>query len=146
MHNFLGRGFRTPGEAASATLGTLERQVMEHLWQAGHESSVRQVQQAFRAAVAYTTLMTTLDRLYKKGLLHRRKQRRAFLYRPRVSPEQLQVGVARGVLESLLAAMPGATRPVLSTLVDAVGRRDRQMLDELARLVGEKRRQLAEEG
>jgi predicted transcriptional regulator len=130
---------------APAALGALERQVMEHLWRAGREASVRDVHEAFAASLAYTTLMTTLDRLHKKGLLRRRKEGRAFVYAPSVSPEQLHLGVATDVIESLLAFDPGAARPVLSTLVETVGQRDRQLLDELARLVSEKRRQIEEE-
>jgi predicted transcriptional regulator len=74
---------------APAALGALERQVMEHLWRAGREASVRDVHEAFAPSLAYTTLMTTLDRLHKKGLLRRRKEGRAFVYAPSVSPEQL---------------------------------------------------------
>jgi len=115
---------------------------MEHLWRAGREASVRDVHEAFAPSFAYTTLMTTLDRLYKKGLLRRRKEGRAFVYAPSVSAERLHLDVATGVIESLLAFDPRAARPALSTLVETVGQRDRQLLEELARLVREKRRQL----
>jgi len=118
---------------------------MEHLWRTQLEASVRDVHEAFAPSFAYTTLMTTLDRLHKKGLLRRRKQGRAFVYAPSVTPEQLHLRVATGVIESLLAFDPGAARPALSTLVETVGQRDRQLLEELARLVSEKRRQLKEE-
>jgi predicted transcriptional regulator len=74
---FLLHGFRRPHELASAGLGPLERQVLEQVWQR-HEVSVRDVFIAFGESVAYTTLMTTLDRLYKKRLLSRRKDGRAF--------------------------------------------------------------------
>jgi predicted transcriptional regulator len=77
MSSFFIRGFRTPGEAASSALGTLERQVMDLLWERAGEASVREVHDAFQGSHAYTTLMTTLDRLYKKGLLVRRKERRS---------------------------------------------------------------------
>jgi predicted transcriptional regulator len=89
--------------------------------------------------------MTTLDRLYKKRLLARRKEKRAFFYTVRLSREQLQHGLARGVLESLLGRDLDSARPVLSTLVEAVGERDRALLLELERLVAEKRRQLPED-
>ena len=76
---FLLRGFRRPSEVASLALGKLEREVLEQIWQR-REVSVRDVYLQFEERIAYTTLMTTLDRLYKKRLLHRRKDGRAFLY------------------------------------------------------------------
>jgi predicted transcriptional regulator len=145
MASFFIRGFRTPREAASAALGKLERQVMDFLWAREREASVREVHDAFGGSLAYTTLMTTLDRLFKKGLLSRRKQQRAYVYSARLSREQLLHGVASGVLESLLGRDVDASRPVLSTLVETVGQRDRKLLDELERLVAEKRRQLERE-
>src|SRR5438128_8928980 len=49
-------------------LGPLEITVMEILWQRG-ESNVRDVAEKLDRPLAYTTVMTTLDRLFKKGLL-----------------------------------------------------------------------------
>ena len=101
--------------------------------------SVRALADRFQGTLAYTTLMTTLDRLYRKGLLDRQRAGRAFLYRARLSREQLQSGVATDLIDAMLGADPDA-RPVLSTFVDAVEQRDGALLDELARLVREKQR------
>jgi predicted transcriptional regulator len=57
---------------------------MEILW-SRPESSVRDVVDRLKRPLAYTTVMTTLDRLYKKGLLDRRKSQRAFFYSPRLT-------------------------------------------------------------
>src|SRR5271168_2617006 len=65
-------------------LGHLELQLMEILWSRG-ECNVREVTAQLDRQLAYTTVMTTLDRLFKKGLLERRKSERAFLYSPRLS-------------------------------------------------------------
>jgi predicted transcriptional regulator len=67
-------------------LGPLEIQVMEVVWSSG-ESSVRDVVEKLDSKLAYTTVMTTLDRLFKKGLLDRHKSERAFLYSPRLSSQ-----------------------------------------------------------
>ena len=123
------------------TLGELEREVMEIAWQRG-EVSVRDVCLALDERMAYTTLMTTLDRLHKKGLLARRKDGRAFLYSPRLSPEQFTRGVAQDLIDGLLARGEGGAEPILACIVDAVSERDRALLDELDRLVKEKRRAL----
>ena len=61
---------------------------MEIMWTGG-ESNVRDVAEKLDRQLAYTTVMTTLDRLYKKGLLERRKSDRAFIYSPRLSRQEL---------------------------------------------------------
>src|SRR6476646_9253529 len=89
---FLLRGFRRPREIACFALGKLERQVLEETWRLG-EVSVRDIYRSFDERIAYTTLMTTLDRLFKKNLLSRRKEGRAFLYSPSISEEDLHQGI-----------------------------------------------------
>ena len=131
------RGFKTARQHIEQVLGDLEREILAHLWQRG-EASVRQVHSAFGERVAYTTVMTTLDRLYKKGVLNRRKEGRAFLYRPRLSREEFERVVVRDVIDGLLGRN---AEPVLTCLVEAVSDYDRHLLDELDRLVKEKRRE-----
>lgn len=141
---FLLRGFRRPGDALIASLGQLERDVMTEIWR-NQEMSVRQVTEAFGDRVVYTTVMTTLDRLYKKGLLKRRKMGRAFLYSPCFSPEELERGVAADVMNNLLSTENESIEPILACMVDAVSDRDRHLLDELERLVRQKRFELENE-
>ena len=128
---------------ASAALGPLERQVLEEIWR-HEEISVRDVFVSFHEQVAYTTLMTTLDRLYKKGLLNRRKSGRAFLYSPRLTREEFEQGIAEDVIDGLLGRGAHGVEPVLACIVDAVSENDRELLDELDRLIREKRRELEE--
>jgi len=139
--SFTMHGFKRPREAVKSALGKLEREVMEAIWRRG-ETSVREIHAAFDERAAYTTLMTTLDRLHKKGLLERRKEGRAFLYAPRISREEFTRSVARDVIDGLLGQTNGETKPVLACIIDAVGERDGEMLDELERLLKEKRRKL----
>src|SRR2546425_4587144 len=138
---FLLRGFRRPREVASLALGKLERRVLEKAWQRG-EVSVRDVFLAFEERIAYTTLMTTLDRLYKKQILDRRKDGRAFLYSPAVSREEFEHGIREDVIDGLLGHGAEGIQPVLACIVDTVSERDRDSLDELERLVKEKKREL----
>ena len=146
MTLFLMRGFRRPSAVMESALGSLERQVMERLWALGREASVRDLQAAFDGSFAYTTLMTTVDRLFKKGLLGRRRQGRAFFYAPRLTADQLRTGVAADLIGTLLGQGPEAARPVMSTFVDAVEERDEALLDELEALVRRRRRQRAKGG
>jgi predicted transcriptional regulator len=138
---FLLRGFRRPREVASLALGKLERQVLDEAWRRG-ELSVRDVYATFDEKIAYTTLMTTLDRLYKKKLLDRRKDGRAFLYAPALSRDEFEYGIREDVIDGLLGHGAESVEPVLACIVDTVSERDRELLDELERLIEQKRREL----
>src|SRR6267143_6561018 len=142
---FLLRGFRRPREVASLALGKLERQVLDEAWRRS-ELSVRDIYLAFDERVAYTTLMTTLDRLYKKKLLERRKDGRAFLYSAALSREEFEHGIREDVIEGLLGHGAEGVEPVLACIVDTVSERDRELLDELDRLIKQKRRELKMKG
>lgn len=124
-------------------LGVLERDVMDVLWATG-DLAVRDVQARLTRQVAYTTVMTTLDRLYKKGVLLRRQSGRAFLYSAALTRAQLQAQIAGRVLAGMLKARDGAAVPVLSNLVESVGAQDggADLLEALEGLVRDKRRQL----
>lgn len=65
-----------------AILGELETQIMEILWVQPGPMSVRSVHESLlaRRELAYTTVMTVLDRLAKKGVVDRERDGRAWLY------------------------------------------------------------------
>lgn len=122
-------------------LGPLERRLMELMWSRG-ELSGRDIYGAFAESLAYTTVMTTLDRLHQKGLLRRRLEGRAYFYAPTISGAEFERAVARGVLEQLLERAARQSEPLLSCIVEAVTEHDQELLDELDRLIQAKRRQL----
>jgi predicted transcriptional regulator len=124
-------------------LGPLEGRVLELLWGHGRAVTVRHVHSSF-PDLAYTTLMTTLDRLYRKRVLLRRLRGRAFEYEPRCSRDELVGEMVSGHVADLLGA-PGASTAILSTLVHAVGRRDTALLDELDALVQAERTRIKTE-
>ena len=136
---FLFWGFKSSREILESRLGVLERQVMNVVWEAG-EINVRDACARLRSPAAYTTVMTTMDRLFKKGLLARRKVGRAFVYRATATRDELEGAVATELVQSLFERPGGAALPILSSLVDAVSDRDRALLDDLERLIREKRR------
>jgi predicted transcriptional regulator len=121
-------------------LGPLELRVLETLW-ARRSATVRELVKGGHLELAYTTVMTTLDRLFKKKLLSRETEGRAFRYTPRFSREELHREVAGEALRQLLDASPTASLP-LSYLVEIVTEHDAQLLDDLQRLVETKRREL----
>lgn len=128
---------RLPAGVASQ-LGPLERRVLEALWARGAATTVRDLVAAVQG-VAYTTLMTTADRLFRKGLLVREREGRAFLYRTRWTREELDLRLASSAVAALLAEERGTLKPLISLFVDEVSRRDQAMLDELERLIQRKK-------
>jgi len=138
---FLFWGFKSSQQLFEKRLGALERDVLALVWERG-DSSVRDACEHLGSAVAYTTVMTTMDRLFKKRLLSRRKVGRAFVYHATATREELEGAVAAELVQTLLRADGFGPLPILSSLVDAVSDRDRALLDELERLVREKRRAL----
>ncbi len=122
-------------------LGPLEIQVMETLWKRG-KSTVRDVVAHLDRALAYTTVMTTLDRLYKKGLLERHEFQRAYSYWPRWTRQEWdQKRAGELVSDFLTGARPGSGHLLVSWLVDAVGEQDLALLDEMEKKIRTKRGQ-----
>ncbi|MDN5759629.1 MAG: BlaI/MecI/CopY family transcriptional regulator [Tomitella sp.] len=78
-----------------AGLGELEKAVMDHLWDAGEPQTVRQVHAdlSTRRDLAYTTVMTVLQRLAKKGLVTQHRSDRAHRYTPVHSRDELVAGL-----------------------------------------------------
>jgi predicted transcriptional regulator len=126
--------------AALKQLGSLESELMERVWDRG-EFSVRDLHLEFATRLAYTTVMTTLDRLYKKGLLTRRKVGKAFHYAAAFTQKEYQELLTQHLFGMVLTDGTN-NNAVLSCFVDAVGEADREMLDKLDQLVKAKRRTL----
>jgi len=135
-------GFKSPHEVLENCLGTLEREVMTVVWNRG-ETNVKDASAGLSSPVAYTTVMTTMDRLFKKGLLTRRKVGRAFVYSAAATRNEMEEAVATELVQSLFDR-PGGSLPMLSSLVDAVSEKDRALLDDLERLIHEKRRKVGD--
>ena len=81
--------------------GDLEREVMNRLWDADVPLSVRDVLGLIDAhGLAYTTVMTVLDRLRRKDLVKRIRQGRAFLYSPTHGRDALTSELMNTALDS----------------------------------------------
>lgn len=126
---------RSPG----TQLGPLEQKLLSALWMRG-SATVREMLDAGGINLAYTTVMTTLDRLYKKQLLNRSAEGRAFRYSPRYTQEELEKAAVGETVRQLLGSGEAAALP-LSYLVEAVSEHDAGLLDDLQRLLDEKRRE-----
>ena len=91
-----------------ARLGDLERTIMDRLWAhaASHPEgslSVRAIHMSIsqEREIAYTTVMTVLDRLAKKGLVTREREGRAWRYQPVSTSEELTAHLLRDSLEHI---------------------------------------------
>ena len=129
-------------QSQQLVLGPLEMQVMNVAWSVGR-CSVRDVVERLNSKLAYTTVMTTLDRLFKKGLLEREKFERAFLYSPALSSQDWERRRAGDLVAGFLAGPEPSRDLLLSSLVDAVGQHDAVLLDELEEKIRKKRRELS---
>ena len=129
------------GSQLESTFGPLEIRVLEALWERDAAARVRDLQPQF-PGVAYTTLMTTLDRLFRKGALLRAKSGRAFFYRPKSTQQEMISELAGSTFATLLPDDAAFARPILSMFVDTVGERDHALLDELEKLVKARRDEL----
>jgi len=130
------------GAHQSQPLGPLEVTVMEILWVHG-ENNVRDVVDRLSRPLAYTTVMTTLDRLYKKGLLARRKWERAFIYSPLLTRAEWEHKRTDDFVAGFLSVAEPSRDLLLSCLVEAVGQHDEALLDELERKIKLRRKELS---
>jgi predicted transcriptional regulator len=105
---------------------------------------VRDLQPEF-PDIAYTTLMTTLDRLFRKGVLVRTKQGRAFFYSPRLSKPEFESARVASALRVALRSDSAAVGPLMSYFVEAVSNRDHELLDDLEALVRARRAEIEHE-
>ena len=122
-------------------LGQLEERIMAIIWGRATGMSVRDVGRALDAshASAYTTVMTTLDRLYKKGLLERRKEGMAFVYKAALTRDEYHRRLVEVTVTGLVARSSSAD-PVLSAFIDAAASVDEANLRRIEELVAERRR------
>jgi predicted transcriptional regulator len=138
---FKNRIHRGASASQSLALGTLEFELMEILWSNG-ESSVRDLVPKLNRPLAYTTVMTTLDRLFKKGLLDRHKSDRAFVYSPNLTHQEWERRRAGNLVAGFLSGPNPSRELLLSCLLDAVGEHDAKLLDELEKKIRSRRKEL----
>jgi predicted transcriptional regulator len=112
-------------------LGDLEREVMTQLWDAAEPLTVRQVHEALSGRdLAYTTVMTVLDRLAKKGVVVQRRDGKAYRYTPAQTREEMTAAVMLDALstsadqDAALAYFVGQLPPdALAAAIEAAKKR-----------------------
>ena len=127
--------FQPSGEGVDQVLGELESQVMNLVWEYPGSTAREIYRRLGRPHLAYTTIVTLLDRLLVKGLVVREKVGRPFAYTATVGREDFEAQLTRDVLEGLFK---DDSRPVLNTFVELVSTSP-ELLDELEKLIQEKK-------
>ena len=101
--------YNLSGKKLEAFLGPLEANVIETIWNSENKTlTVREVYEKLRARkkIAYTTVMSTMNRLYDKGLLERRIKKGKgglyYIYWPKLEEENFKKSAVREVVNSLL--------------------------------------------
>ncbi len=122
-------------KGAGLTLGKLEYAVFEACCKIG-KATVREIMEKLGGDHAYTTVMTTCDRLAKKGVLNRIKCGKSYIYQPVASREEMDVQATCNVLESLIGSM---TEPVVANFLDMLEKSDKEKLDLIERMIRERK-------
>lgn len=119
-------------------LGELERAVMNHLWEVG-EADVKATWASVgrRRRLALNTIQSTMDRLFKKGLLDRAKVSHAFVYTPAITRAEFRTRVIRQTAE---AVSGGEADAMLAAFVDVAAEVGDHTLARLEALIAERRK------
>lgn len=112
------------------SFGELEAAVMDRLWSADAPRSVREVLTELQSnrEIAYTTVMTVMERLYRKGLLTRVADGKAFLYQPVTS----RADYTADVMTAALADSNDRTAALVHFADKMTAREARTLLEALA--------------
>jgi predicted transcriptional regulator len=139
MTNYL---VRPEGDGLRAVLFDLEADIMEVIWSADDEICVHDVLDVLQQSreIAYTTVMTTVSRLFEKGLLDRRKEGRRYIYAPQMTRHEFLAELARDIYQRL----PDAGKDAAAAfLVDRVSESDHDELDRLEELIRRRREEIS---
>ena len=134
---------RLSAEGLAKVLGDLESRIMHVMWSLDQPASAREVHERVveQHPVALLTVVTVLNKLVGKGLLHREKRNDLLHYEARLTEEEFRDQVSRRVINGILSLGPQA---VTSSLVDVLAERDPEQLAELARLIARRLREQEE--
>lgn len=117
--------------------GELEERIMTILWRWDTPATVREVHHELtrQNALAYTTVMTVMDRLWRKGVLRREPRGRAFEY----SPVQSEAEYTAGLMHELLSRARNR-KAALAHFARGMRKRDEAELLRIARDTGARKR------
>ncbi len=125
-------------EGLNQVLGTLEKDIMEVLWNRG-ESSVKEILDAFSSDrdISYSTVITVTNRMAKKGLLKKRKVGKAYFYKPTYDREQFYELISKKVVEGVSEF---SFQSAMVHFVDYMAQADPDKIEYFSKLIESKRK------
>jgi predicted transcriptional regulator len=142
MDTIVAKTFRASDSGLGKVLGHLEESVMDSLW-SRKEATGKEVLQDLsgRRKVAYTTVLTVLDRLHKKGLVKKERHEGGLLFSPAYTKAAFSAIVSREVMGGVIEMSQGLAS---AGFVNALAENDPKELDRLSKLIEDKKRELEE--
>lgn len=134
---------RTDGKRAPL-LGALELNVLEYIWHRGR-GDAKGIHQDLhgRRRIALSTVQSTLDRLFRKGLLARSKVSHAYIYKSAVTREALIADMIRDIITNLAG---GSLEPAVSGFIDLADGTDEETLEMLEQMIAQRRKKAGPKG
>ncbi|MGD0214334.1 MAG: BlaI/MecI/CopY family transcriptional regulator [Terriglobales bacterium] len=135
--------FRLLRASRKIRLGILEQRLLAAMWRRPDGITIRELRDRSDIGRAYITIVTTLNRMRKKGLVDRIAVEGTkvvtFRYVSRFTRAEVERDVASDAIRQVLGL--GVSGPLLlSRMVEEISEHDAELLEELGRLVDEKRR------
>ena len=136
----MGISFKPDNARMEKILGPLEKELMGILWRADKALTGREIFEALRQSrrVAYTTVLTVLERLVPKGLVNKDKVDGRYMYTAQQTQEEFTATVSRSVLSGLYELSPSHT---VAAMVDIIDQSNPDELDELLELIKQRKAQ-----
>lgn len=124
-------------EGSEQALGELESKVMHVLWTVNDYTTIKNVHTELvkEKQIAYTTIQTTIDRLFHKGLLKRMPKGRSFIYASRISKSEFETHVSNKVIDAIAGKLNNTS---LAYFVDVLDTDNKEKLEYLAELINKK--------
>lgn len=132
--------FKPGKEGIQQVLGELESEIMDTLWKSKHSVTGRQIYENLKQKkrIAYTTVLTVIDRLVNKGLINRDKNsENTYIYFPAITKEEFKEEVSKRIVKGL---MEFAGRGAVTAFVSALESTDKETITELEKLLRERQR------
>lgn len=125
-------------EGLNQVLGTLEKNIMEVVWNHG-ESSIKEIVNTLTADknISYSTVITVTNRMAKKGLLKKRKVGKAFFYKPEYTRKEFLELVSKKVVEGVSGF---SLQSVMAHFVDYMAEMDSDKIEYFSKLIESKRK------
>ncbi|MBI5598615.1 MAG: BlaI/MecI/CopY family transcriptional regulator [Deltaproteobacteria bacterium] len=139
MRDVIAKTFRAEGAGLGKVLGHLEEDVMNALWKKD-ELCGKDIFVEIKGHrdIAYTTVLTVLERLVKKGLVKKRRANAGYLFATAYSKDEFSSAVSR---EVLLGVMELSCSNTLASLVDMLAKKDPRELERLSGLIESKKKE-----